>query len=318
MRFRRRVVIIRAAIWLQQDGQPSTAQIGQRTAQQRGDVRRLPVGGADVVAFGPQQFEDLERALGRVEADGISRAAAARRIIRQDERDAALVRGLARQSCPVGRQARHIVDAVGNSHVLNAGEFETRIDRRLFLEGDRTRQQAAVEFRQHDVHREIRRRQAARRVGPCRSRAAGQHDLQHGHVGLVEDRRVVVPHRREGSGVEDDRGPARGDQCRERRIDRRILQAAHRHGERGQTQPDQRRHQRLDRRHVAGHQIGAIEDDQGRRAIVPGPADHRERPDRRGRLMRQAGRKAQRVAEVFRAAFAEEAVEHLELRGGRG
>ena len=107
----------------------------------------LPVVRADVVAVGAQQLQDLERALGRVEADGIAGATAARGIVRQDERDPALMRGLAPEPGPIGRQARDVIDAIGNRHVLDAGEFEARVDRRLLLEGDRARQQAAVELR---------------------------------------------------------------------------------------------------------------------------------------------------------------------------
>ena len=79
-----------------------------------------------------------------------------------------------------------------------------RIGGVLRLEGDGPGGDAAVEFRQRDLHREIGRRQAARRGCPGLPRAADGDRLQDRAVGLVEDEAVVVAGR-EGGGRDDRR-----------------------------------------------------------------------------------------------------------------
>ena len=207
--------------------------------------------------------------------------------------------------------------------MAHAGEFQPWIDRRFGLEGDGACQQAAVELGQHHVHGKIGGREAARGVLPCLAHAARQHGLQDRHVGGIEHRGVVAPHRREGRGVDDDRRPVGRDQSFELRPDRRVLQAAHRHAQRHQTLPVERFHERRDRRDVGCHQVGAIEDDQGDgTAAVRRRAQDRQRADRRrrapGKIAPHQGRDvAQRLPQIFRPALAEVAIETGERLGGQ-
>ena len=247
--------------------------------QQALDVARLPVASAGVVAFGREQMQDLGSARRRVEADGIAGAAAARRIVGQDQRETPLGARLGPKPRPGGGQPRHVVHAIGRGLVMHAGEFQARIGGRLRLEGDGAGQQPAVELGQDDVHGEVGGREAALRVFPGRARAARQHDLQHRHIGVVEHRRVVLGHGRERRGVEDDRGLVRRDQRLQLGLGQRVFQAVHRDGERRQALAIERFHQRGDRRGVGRHQVGAIEDDQRHRAAWLG-VDRARRPGR--------------------------------------
>ncbi len=198
----------------------------------------------------------------------------------------------------------------------HAGELQARVGRRLFLEGNRAGQQAPVEFGQHDIHGEIRRRQATAGLRPGRAFTARQHDLQHRHVGAIEHRRVVLPHRREGCGVEHNRRPARVDQRLQRRFGCRVLQAVERHGHGCQALPVERCHQRFDRRHVASHQIGTIEHDQRGGPWILSLPQHREGADRCGFLpgqgrTDQARGITQRIAQIFDSALPKEALEQI-------
>ena len=132
--------------------------------QQALDVAGLPVASAGVVAFGREQIQDLSSARRRVEADGVAGAAAACRIVGQDQRETPLGARLGPKPGPGGRQSRHVVHAIDHGLVAQAGEFQARIGGRLRLEGDGAGQQPAVQFGQHDVHGEVGRREAALRV----------------------------------------------------------------------------------------------------------------------------------------------------------
>jgi len=58
--------------------------------------------------------------------------------------------------------------------------------RRHFLEGDGAGENAAVDFRQHDIHGEIGAIGAARGGLPRVMRGGGERDLQHGRIGEIE------------------------------------------------------------------------------------------------------------------------------------
>ena len=278
---------------------------------------------ADAIPFRPQQALDRPHAGRRIEADGIAGATATRRIVRHHQRNLSFGARRPRQARPGGSEARYIVDTAGLGRMAHTGEFDARIGRRLRLEGDGAGQQAAVEFRQDDVHGEIGRRQPARRCGPGLLRTARQHDLKHRHVGTIEHCRVVGAHRRESRGVEDDRRLARCDQPRESGLDGGILEAADRYSDGGEALGVERFHQSGDRRDVGRHQVGAIEDDECGRPCILRRAQHRDRPHRYRRrpdgvALQQAAGKAQRLAQVLGAALAEELVEPGQRLSGQG
>ena len=200
--------------------------------QQALDVVGLPVAPASIVAFVAQQLQDRGGARGRIKADGIAGAPAARRIVGQHQREAPVAPRCAAEPGPGRRQARHIVDTIGHRLVAQAGELQPRISRCLRLERHGARQQPAIELGQHDIHGEVGGRQATLGVCPRRMRAARQHDLQDGGVGAIEHGRVILGHRREGRGVEDDRGLVRRDQRFQRWPRQPVLQAVQRHAER--------------------------------------------------------------------------------------
>ncbi len=324
VRLGRGVVISATAIGLQQDDDLAAAQMARRTIEQRRDVRRLPVTCADVVARIAQQPQDLERAFGGIEADGVAGAAAARRIVRQDKREPALVALLGAQPCPGRRQARHVVDTSGVGDMTDRGELQLPIGVRCRLERNGARQQPAIEFRQHDVHGQVGRREATAGLGPGLAGAAGEHDLEDGGIGRVEHSRIVLAHRREGSGVENDRGPAMLDQPAEFVLDGRVLEAAHGHAERHKSPPLERRHQVVDRLDVGRDEIGTIEDDEGERSRLAGITEHGDWADGSRRPPRvvaaqQGADVAERLVQVVGPAVAEEAIEHGKIgRRDRG
>ena len=306
-----------------QRGRRGNLDVIDSSSQQALDVGGMPVASAGVVAFGLQQSQDLGGAGGGVEADGIAGAPAARRIIRQHERQASFLAWCAAQFRPGRRQLRHVFHAIGCRLMAHAGEFQARIGGRLRLEGDGAGQQPAVELGQHDVHGEIGGRQAALGLRPGCARAAGQHDLQHRRIGIVEHRRVVLGHGRKGCGVEDDRRLMGCDQRFQLGPGQRVLEAVHRDGKRRQPLAIERLHQRRDRRGVRRHQIGAIEDDQRHRTAWLGAAEDGDRADRHRRrpgeiAAEQGADIAQRLPQILRTALAEEAVESRQRRGGEG
>ena len=197
-------------------------------------------------------------------------------------------------------------------------EFKPRIDVRFRLERDGAGQQSAVELGQHDVHGQVGRRQAAAGLRPGLARAAGQHDLQHRNIGSIEYRGIVLTHRREGGGVEDDCGPMGFDQARELALDSGILEAAHGQAERCQAVPLQRSHQGGDRLDVGCQQVGAVEDHECDRVDAICFTQHGERADGDRRMPRLVAAQSradqpQRLAQIVRASLAKEAIEQDEI-----
>jgi len=86
----------------------------------------------------------------------------------------------------------------------NLRELKPLAPTRLLLERNGARNDAPVDFGQHDMHGEIGRAEAARRSGPLLSGRAGQDDLQHGRIGGVENAAARIETRRESRRVEDD------------------------------------------------------------------------------------------------------------------
>ncbi len=101
---------------------------GERSDQRGGVARR------DVVTGRAQSLDDDRGARGRVEADGVSGASAARRIVGQDAGEALLRRGLQPQRGPTGRERRDERDAIGERPVRDRAELGRRVARMRRLE----------------------------------------------------------------------------------------------------------------------------------------------------------------------------------------
>ena len=84
------------------------------------------------------------------------------------------------------------------------GQLGQRLRRRL--EGDDAGKHAAVELRQHDMHRQVGGAKPTRAVGPGGAPGGGDDSLQHRHAGLVERRRLIGARGGgEGRGGDDQR-----------------------------------------------------------------------------------------------------------------
>ena len=90
-----------------------------------------------------------------IEADGVAAAAAPRRIVGENEREAFFRVRFAAQPRPVQREVRDEVDARAFRRMPRLAEFRRKTQRRFLLEGNRAREDAPVDFRQDDIHSEI-------------------------------------------------------------------------------------------------------------------------------------------------------------------
>jgi hypothetical protein len=206
--------------------------------------------------------------------------------------------------------------------------------RQRVLEGDCAGENAAVEFGQHDVHREIGGAESAGAVPPRRASRGGAHDLQHGNARRIERRRLAdVAAGSERRRGDDDRGSKQRKRAAQKFGSVAILQAGDEERSRRQAAGAQSGAQGVDRRRVGGEQHGAIEDDRHDRLArfargdqladidcafarqVAGEARHRPRPLRLERVPGVAGKGAQQGAQILAAAFAEEAEQGVQLRG---
>ena len=104
--------------------------------------------------------------LRRVEPDAIADAAITVRVVGEHDRNAALGRRLLAQACPVAREIGDKSDAVGNGAVADEIDFRFGVAAERRLERHGARQNAAIDFGQRDIHREIARPEPARAGAP--------------------------------------------------------------------------------------------------------------------------------------------------------
>ena len=114
------------------------------------------------------------------------------RIGRDDDRQPPFRRRGARERDPAEHPCDDGSDPCGIGAMFAAGELQVGIERRVVLEARDAREQAAVDFGQHDMHRQINRRQPALRACPGRAIRCGERNLEHRHARPIE---------RRGSGV---------------------------------------------------------------------------------------------------------------------
>ncbi len=103
------------------------------------------------------------------------------------------------------------------------GEFGPRVADARRFEGNGAGENAPVDLRQRDMHREIRRPKSALRGAPGVEAHAREHDLQDRGIKRVERRSLFfIKARGEGGGVEDDvKAPAL--EKRAQRLQRRLI-----------------------------------------------------------------------------------------------
>ena len=102
----------------------------------------------------------------RIEADGMRDLMRTARIIREHQRKLLVLRGLAGKTVPGSDTRDDRRDAPGIRPMREMRELQIGIALARLLETHDAREQAAVDLRQHHVHREIAGRQAAQRQGP--------------------------------------------------------------------------------------------------------------------------------------------------------
>ncbi len=157
--------------------------------QRRAVGRRV----GDVVASLTENIEHLDGALRRIEADGVRHLVVAPRIGRQHDGDALVGLGGSPQRDPGAGARDNGGDALVIARVNRAGIAKRGIGHLDPLERGDAGEDAAVQFRQHDMNREIGRRQPAVGFRPHLAGRAGQRHLQHRRIDDVE--------RRAGAGI---------------------------------------------------------------------------------------------------------------------
>ena len=205
--------------------------------------------------------------------------------------------------------------------MLDRAEFGPLVPPARRLEGNGAGEDSPVDLRQRDMHRQIRRPQAAQRSAPGVDADARQHHLQDRRVEGVERRSVgCVETSGKRRGVEHDVKASaieKSAQAFERRL---ILEAGHKDARGRQTLVAERLGQGFDRREVVGQIYGAIEDDKrvrrARLGLEAGALKSAEGVDRNRRRGARCGadlggEKGEARRHVIRSAFVEIAPDPL-------
>ena len=143
---------------------------------QRVAVRRNVIDGIAGIRQRPQH---ADRARRRIEADAVAEPAVLVRVVGEHDGDPPLGRRRPPESNPVGRELRHEFDPVRLRLVGDDVGLGQRVAPRDALERHGAADNAPVDLRQRDVHRDIARRQSLRAVAPGGGIAAGEDHLQH-------------------------------------------------------------------------------------------------------------------------------------------
>ena len=119
---------------------------------------------ADAIAFAAHRGEHIDQALRRIEADAVGEPSVAVGIIGEHKGDTARSRFGPPQSHPGQREIGGRVDAIG--HRLECRRRKSGQALAALLERDGIGKDAAIDFRQHDMHGEIARVKPARSSSP--------------------------------------------------------------------------------------------------------------------------------------------------------
>ena len=137
-------------------------------------VRRV----RDPVAGPCQRAQDRDRRSRRVEADTVADPAVAVGIIGEDHRDAAFRRWFRAQPRPIAREIGDKRDTVSHRLVADEIGLGLGIAAEGRLERHRPRENAPVDLRKRDIHREVPRTESSRSGTPALLVAAGKDYLQ--------------------------------------------------------------------------------------------------------------------------------------------
>ena len=162
--------------------------------------QRVAIGGVSRRLHG---IEDGHRAGGCVVADAIGDAAILVWIVGQDDRHPALRCRRAAQPCPVGGVFGYEGNPVRYFPVSDNAALGCGVPQAVGLEGNGSRHDAAVEFRQDHIHCEVTGVEALRGLAPAILRGTGENDLQHRAVMHSQWIGVAPGSDRETGGVED-------------------------------------------------------------------------------------------------------------------
>src|SRR5690606_1082837 len=114
----------------------------------------------------------------RIEADSVADAAVAVRIVRQYEADAPFIPRRAAQACPAQSQVGDKFCTIRSGLHLDHMQLCQRIAANILLEADGARENAAIEFRQGDVHGDVMWREACGRAFPRFAGLSAENNLQ--------------------------------------------------------------------------------------------------------------------------------------------
>ena len=140
----------------------------------------------DPIAVICKRGNNVDRAGGRIESDTVTHPAVPVGIVRQHQCDAPVFRVGVTQPRPVGGEFGDEVDPIRDRPIGNDIGFDGVVAMRGVLEGDGAGQDAAVDFRQGDIHGDVAGGQASGPVAPALVVAAGEDGLQDRAIGAVE------------------------------------------------------------------------------------------------------------------------------------
>ena len=188
--------------------------------------------------------------------------------------------GVIASRCHARTRVDRGIDALAIGLMRQMRELQIGIALARRLEADDAGKQPSVDFRQHHMHGEIGRRQAAQRRRPILAARGRQRDLEHRTGSRIERRRAVIAHRRERGGVDDRRRRPLGEMRLAANRRRRAPSATSRTRRRRQTLSRNAADQRIDRPGIGRGEIGTIEGDERMRPAV-GRRQRREHALRR-------------------------------------
>src|ERR1700722_18215704 len=99
--------------------------------------------------------------------------------MREHASEALVRRWFAPEARPTTRELGGEVDTVGERLMRHSGELGLRVARVARLKGNGAAKNSPIDFRQRDMHREIRRPKSALRRAPGVETHAREDDLQH-------------------------------------------------------------------------------------------------------------------------------------------
>lgn len=129
-------------------------------------------------------------------------------VVGQHDREPLLARGLIRKPSPGSHSRRNCFNAFARGKVSKMRELQIGIAFSGCFETHHARKQATIHLRQHNMHGEISRREAAERSCPVFMPRRGECHLEHRAGRGIERRRAVVASSGESGRVDDDRGRA--------------------------------------------------------------------------------------------------------------